>query len=268
MRAVVTLSFIVAVRHHDTVRDWTPVQNAIAETVASISSQTSRDWRAVLVANPDTPLPKLPAGVEVCHVALMPPVLPDPSVDGELYYQRIREDKGARLLAGLAHLGARGHVMAVDYDDFVSRDLASHVERNPNEDAWFLDSGYLVEKPGRWAMFKPHGFNNVCGSSLIIKAELYADLLRSEGDERIALAARWLGSHRFIRSDLGERGVRFQPLPFPGAAWRLAGPGETSGARTVLKEITRHTRNPIRMVSRVARLRPVDSRFRAEFYGS
>ncbi len=260
-----SLDFVIAVRHHLTVTDWTPVGDVISQTADSIAAQAGGVWRAVFVANTQTPMPRMPRGIEVCRVDLEPPHLPDPRVDQDAYFEAIRRDKGRRLLAGVDYLAPTGHIMAVDYDDFVSNRLAKFVSDHSDRDGWVLNSGYLVERPGKLAFLKKEGFNDVCGSSLIIAARHYRELLESQGEERLRLASRWLGSHKFIRGDLRGRGVSLENLPFRGAAWRLAGPGETSGKRTVLKEVANFG-GPRDAIRRVAALRPVSANFRAEYF--
>jgi hypothetical protein len=261
-----TLDFIVAVRHHVTVRDWTPVREVIRDTALSISSQSDKSWRAVFVANEGTPMPAMPAGVEVVRVDFDPPRLPDPKVDVEAYFEAIRRDKGQRLLAGLKSLRSAGHVMTVDYDDFVSARLAGYVRDHPTSDGWFIDAGFMVEPPRRVSLLRRTGFNEICGSSLIVAAKHYAPLLGGHEEDQRALASRWLGSHKFIRRDLAATGVHLAPLPFRGAAWRLAGPGETSGKRSVWGEVLT-AGSPREITRRVSTLRPVTSRFRAEYFG-
>ncbi len=48
---------------------------------------------------------------------------------------------------------------------------------------------------------------------------------------------RWLGSHRFIADDLDAQGIPLQPLPFPGAIYRIANPQSASGATTLFQEM-------------------------------
>ena len=46
--------------------------------------------------------------------------------------EAVRHDKGASVLAGIVEARPTGHVMVVDYDDFVSSRLASLVDSDPD----------------------------------------------------------------------------------------------------------------------------------------
>ena len=49
------ITFVIPVRDHRGVADWPTMSAHLATTVASITAQTSPNWRCVLVATQDTP---------------------------------------------------------------------------------------------------------------------------------------------------------------------------------------------------------------------
>ena len=209
-----TLSFVVPVRHHHSVSDWPGVETRLADTLRSIASQTTGNWRAVVVASRDTSLPKMPSGFEIARVDLPYRALPNPAHDREAFYEAVRDDKGRRVLAGLMHLKPRGHVMVVDYDDFVSRTLAAHVLGSPHANGWFFNTGYLYSGSS-WVYAYPSGFHEFCGTSHLIRADL---LEMPQGIEaaNTQFIRRRLGSHRFIKPDLQASGSALTTLPFRG----------------------------------------------------
>jgi hypothetical protein len=66
------VTFIIPVRHPDNARDWSRLKANLAQTVASISNQTSDDWRGIIVANEGADLPDLPERFCVERVTFPP----------------------------------------------------------------------------------------------------------------------------------------------------------------------------------------------------
>jgi hypothetical protein len=54
------LTFVIPVRHQDSMDDWQGVQHRLSETLHSVSAQTVDDWQCVVVANEGALLPPLP----------------------------------------------------------------------------------------------------------------------------------------------------------------------------------------------------------------
>ena len=101
------LTFIIPVRHQDNARDWSALKANLSQTVASISNQSSDDWRGIIVANEGADLPELPEPFEVVRVDFPPNNMHErDGADMEDFYEAFRVDKGRRVLAGM--LQARG----------------------------------------------------------------------------------------------------------------------------------------------------------------
>lgn len=231
-----TLTFAIPVRDPRGVADWSIVREYLAMTVRSLAAQQGPRPRIVLGVSQGTNLPRLPATADVVEVDL--PYHPLPAAQGPERWDQIRVDKGLRLAHALAAVKPRGHVMTVDYDDLVSSRLSAHVAEHPQAPGWFVDAGY-VWGGGPFASRLSTGFNELCGTSLIIRA----DLLRipdSPGDpmhlERIK---DLLGSHKRWRGLLA-----LEPLPFPGAVYRVGSGYNASGAPTWARQVVRSVRQP------------------------
>ncbi|MCK7494916.1 MAG: hypothetical protein MZW92_30240 [Comamonadaceae bacterium] len=140
-------------------------------------------------------------------------------------YNAIRDDKGGRVWAGLKTVEPRGHVMVVDYDDFVSRRLAATAAAAPDAAGWYVDVGYLYD--GSAFVLKRSKFDELCGSSLIVNARHFYPV--DGADERHVV--RYVhGSHKFIKTMLREKGDPLVPLPYPGAMYRVGHAQASSGS--------------------------------------
>ncbi len=261
-----SLTFVIPVRHHDTVPDWPDVRRRMLMTAESVAGQIGGSWHAVVVANEGTDLPPLPEGFSVVRVDLPVRVLPGwDGGAGEAARNRVvREDKGARVLAGIVAAQPTGHVMVLDYDDFVSRRLAALTESAPDSPGWVVDSGYVYDG-GPLTYHKRRGFNDLCGTSLIVHSSLLG--LEAGADTDPEHVARALGSHVFLARDLASGGTPLVPCPFPGAIYRVAVPGSVSGSASVRRKFFRRRlllKRPVTFVRRMGNLVPTRS-LRREF---
>ena len=239
-----SLTFAIPVRDPRGVDDWDAVKALMAVTLGSLFAQRGPRPRVVIGASPGTDLPQLPDDVQVVDVDL--PFRTLPAGEGPERWDAILVDKGLRLAHALAGSRPQGHVMVVDYDDLVSSRLTEVVAGQPDASGWFVDSGFLWDG-GPVASVLPTGFNDLCGTSLLIRA----DLLRIPADPTDPRHLDWikstLGSHKqwhglFELEDLG----------FPGAVYRIGSGANVSGAigqgRRVLRaakrpsELARHLR--------------------------
>jgi hypothetical protein len=239
-----SLTFAIPVRDPRGVDDWDAVKTLMAVTLGSLFAQRGPRPRVVIGASPGTDLPQLPDDVQVVDVDL--PFRPLPAGEGPERWDAILVDKGLRLAHALAGSRPQGHVMVVDYDDLVSSRLTEVVAGQPDAPGWFVDAGFLWDG-GAVASVLPTGFNDLCGTSLLIRA----DLLRIPADPTDPRHLDWikstLGSHKqwhglFELEDLG----------FPGAVYRIGSGANGSGAigqgRRVLRaakrpsELARHLR--------------------------
>ena len=263
------LTFIIPVRHQDNARDWSLLKANLAQTAASVASQTHPGWRALVVANEGADLPALPIGFDVVRVAFPPNDLHEMGeADLEAVYDAFRADKGRRVLAGMLAARDSRFFMIVDDDDFVSARIAGHVARHPDANGWTIDRGYIWDDGGRLLLGYDE-FNQLCGTSLIVRSDLYGLPIRFE-DASPDWIKSMLGSHVRIADILAERGTPLDTLPFRGAVYRVGHAGSHSGAPSLVRKyfLSREAAaRPRRMLRHLARLRLVDSHARREFFG-
>jgi hypothetical protein len=264
------LTFIIPVRHQDNARDWGLLKANLAQTVASISGQTHDDWRGIIVANEGAVLPDLPARFSVERVTFPPNDLHEiDRADDEAVYEAFRADKGRRVLAGMLAARDSRFFMIVDDDDFVSARIVGPVAQNPDANGWTIERGYIWDDGGR-LLLGYDGFNHLCGTSLIVRSDLYALPKRLE-DASLDWIKSMLGSHVRIADILAGRGAPLHPLPFRGAVYRVAHGGSHSKAPSLVKKyfLSREAlRRPRRLLRHLARLRLVGDGARREFFGA
>lgn len=243
-----SLTFAVPVRDSHGVANWRQVMNLMSVTIQSLYAQAGPRPTVVLGVSPGSDLPDLPNDVVVVPVDLPPRELP--AGEGEPRWDAIRADKGLRLAHALNAVKPQGHVMVVDYDDLVSARLAKFVADHPDAPGWYVDSGYLWDG-GPIASAVPTDFNEACGTSTIIRA----DLLRVPADPSDPANLEWiktvLGSHKRWRGVLP-----LEPLPFPGAVYRVGSGTNVSGAVGLSRRLVRSRHKLSDVASELTALRP------------
>jgi hypothetical protein len=263
------VTFVIPIRHQANARDWGVLKANLAQTIASIANQSHDDWRAVIVANEGADLPELPPRFSAVRVGFPPNdkhELGDQSK--ETFWDAFRIDKGRRVLAGMLAARDSGFFMIVDDDDFVSSRIVQHVSEHPDANGWTINRGYVWDDGGRLLLGRDD-FNNMCGTSLIIRADLYGLPDRFE-DAEPEWIKTMLGGHHQIREILAERGAPLAPLPFPGAVYRVAHGGSHSGTPSLLGRYflnRAELRRPKRVLRNASRLRLVGRDAKREFFG-
>jgi hypothetical protein len=262
------VTFIVPVRHQDNSKDWPALIARLMQTVQSIAAQTHASWRGLVVANVGAQIPPLPDGFEVVRVTYPPNQLHDLGAgDKEAMYEAFRLDKGRRVLSGMIAAGQTGYFMIVDDDDFVSRDIVAHAARNYGANGWTIENGFIWSEGGRLAFLHSH-FATFCGTSHVIRSDLYSvPASVAEADEDYIKTM--LGSHVRIEAILEAQGFALEPLPFPGAIYRVGHAGAHSKSRGMIRNfvINKSTlRSPALLLNNVSKLRFV-SRSLADAFG-
>lgn len=267
---MVTLTFLIPVRHPANSSDWSRLKANLAQTVRSIAAQTNGDWRGIIIANEGSDLPPLPERFSVEWVQFSPNLRHEKgSGSTEEFLDAFRMDKGRRVLKGMLRARDSRFFMIVDDDDFVSSRITQFAVDHRDAPGWTIDLGY-VWNDGGGILYQHHEFNHVCGSSLIVRADLYGlpDTFEAATSEYIK---DMLGSHRRIAMLLAERGTPLGSLPFAGAIYRVGHAGSHSQTPPILRKyvFNRDTlRRPHKLVRNFFRLRRVDSSARREFFGS
>lgn len=215
------LGFVTSLRHPLNSSNYARVEELLHATLASWTRQDHAGWLGVVVGNRQ-PGGELPDGVEFVQVDFEPPSVVQGPRTG---IPAVLRDKGTKLAVGLNAARARGasHIMFVDADDFVSKHLASFVAAHQGEPGWTITHGWRYNSERRAIREHAGDFHLQCGSSHIVRADLYPDpvlptrptqpdLYNAYGDR----LERWIGSHMFIHEDLP-----LAALPFHGALYQV-----------------------------------------------
>jgi hypothetical protein len=264
------LTFVIPVRHQDNSPDWGRLCANLSQTLASIAAQTHDDWEGVIVANEGAELPPLPKQFRVERVTFEKNRIHERGdATKDDFLDAFRIDKGQRVLAGM--LGARDsrYFMICDDDDFVSRDIVAHVARNVGTIGWKIDRGYAWTDGG--SLFYEHDdFNHICGTSLIIRADIYELPDSMEAADR-SWVMEMLGSHHGVDRRLEQRGTPLVPLPFRGAVYRVGHAGSHSQTPGIIQRFVftpgwaRRVRGTARQV---LKLRPITATLKRTYFGA
>jgi hypothetical protein len=263
----VIVTFIIPIRHQHNSKDWTELTRRLDQTCHSISRQSNGSWKALVVANDGAEIPSLPAGFAVKRVDFPPNELHEQgSRTVEEFHEAFRMDKGRRVLAGMLSADPTLFFMIVDDDDFISRDIVAFVSENLKSNGWYIQSGVVWDDGGRWVYQHPD-FNALCGTSLIVRSDLYG-LPASFGRADDSFIKAMLGSHIFIKGALKEQGHELLPLPFVGAVYRVGHSGAHSRSRGLFRMFVWKRENlarPRQFFRRLLRLRPLSDKTKAVF---
>lgn len=241
------LAFITSLRHPDNAQDYARNEQLLKDTLASIAGQTSDDYLVVVVSNVPLSFP-LPERVTSVVVDF-----PPPAPRGEhAAYPAFVWDKGTKMGIGLiaARDYAPDHVMIIDADDFVHREIVAFTARQPDAPGWYVSRGWRYS--GARNVYRSlRAFNLQCGSAYILPFAAYAvpdgasvDIGQGAvfdifGD----LVATILGSHMRVAKWAKRHGYPLTPLPFRGAVHHVdTGENHSGGtlggfARTLSREM-------------------------------
>ncbi|MBW4481992.1 MAG: hypothetical protein KME14_05580 [Tildeniella torsiva UHER 1998/13D] len=204
------LAFIIPLKSAQVSGSWELVCALFERTLQSVCNQTLLKYHVIVVCHEKPAIVFYSPKVTYIQVAL-----PLPKGD----YDSKEKDKMLKMQAGLIHAKSinASHVMFVDADDCVSNKIAAFVDRNSNQDGWFVGKGFDFQEDIQRLRLRNKNLHLRTNSSHIIKLswlerELY--LLPEEVNRgNCALY------HIDTVSILEKRGARLSLLPFRGAIY-------------------------------------------------
>lgn len=235
------------------------VQALLSLTLASIAAQTDTDWECYVVAEEGMELPKLPRNTW----AIRSNIPPQTTLAFGDRTRAVRRDKGLRLFAGLSAARPSGHVMFVDHDDWVHRNLAWFANSYPESSGWFVGTGLIYG--GGYLALGYDQFHRICGTSHIVNSRvLKMQLKRREMDYE--WIDRTLGSHKFLKGDLDRSETPLALLPFAGAVYLVGHSSADTGPRSLPTRFFHPLKtSPRTFVGRILRLKRMTRSRLSEF---
>jgi hypothetical protein len=227
--------FIIPVKSKQAATSWSELCKLFERSLRSVCSQSSSEFRVIVVCN------------ERPEIAFHHPQVQYLDVDfpvPEANYNARVNDRAKRVVAGL--LAVRdlnpSHVMSVDADDCISRQIAEFVSQNPNANGWYVNSGYEYEEGSQKISIRRKDFHKICGTCNIVNYRLFHLPRKMAPYHELTGYDRFLGGHPLAKGDLAERGTPIEPLPFPGVIFIRDRAGESVSMQENL--LAKWQRNP------------------------
>ena len=257
------LAFLIAIKSPAVATSWPEYARYVERTLRSVCRQTSGDFRVVVICNrmPDI-------NFTSDRLTVIAADFPSPGDD----YSAKVDDKKKKIVTGLISLAGRPprHVMVVDSDDCISRDLVRHVAAQPDVPGWYIDQGYEYPEGSRFIRWRDQGFFKICGSSVIARYDLVRFQPLLAPDEPLGDNDRFLTGHPHAEADFAARGAPLRPLPFPGAVYIRDDVGESiTKQEPIFAKLKRNPREVLRGLKLntggLRDLRPLTDAIRDEF---
>lgn len=206
------LVFVIALKSSQVSRSWEQVSKLFERCLKSICNQTSDKFRVIVVCHE-----KPEIEFQHPHVTYIEVNFPIPSdVQSKLL------DRTRKQFTGLNYAKKLNpsHLMFVDADDCISKNLAKFVEQYPKQNGWFIDRGYVYQEGKNSIFYKRKDFHLWCGTSNILRQDLHTYVESTESDE-INYSQFYTG-HQDIAKIMKRDRTPLEPLPFPGAVYTIS----------------------------------------------
>lgn len=206
------LCFIIPLKSARVSNSWELVSKLFERTIRSVCNQTTPDFRVIVVCH-ERP------NIEFDHpnITYIEVDLPIPTWKDDKDHASREQDKQKKIFMGLIHARQFNptHVMLVDADDCVSRNLAAFVGSNPQCNGWFFVRGYEHKDGSQSVLLRRKKFHLKCGTSFILKYDL---IVPSENTTIDDIDRKFL-YHQNLVEIMARKGKPLEPLPFAGAVY-------------------------------------------------
>lgn len=204
------LVFIIPLKSAQVSKDWDLVNKLFERTLRSVCNQTSPEFKVIVVCHE---LPKI--DFNHTHVTYLQVNFPIPDDN----YLSKEKDKMHKMLFGLkqAQKLNLSHVMFVDADDCVSKNVTAFVSKNSNSNGWFIDKGYEYREDIELLVTRNKNFHLRTNTSHIIHNQLLK--LDLDMDINEINCENCILYHIDTVKILQERGYIIDPLPFRGVVY-------------------------------------------------
>ncbi len=177
------ICFLVPVKSKKLSSDWDKFSRLLDRSLKSINGQNDRDFQ-IIVACHEMPESKFEhPQVHYIQVDFKPPQLTNS--DWEEDRQLKEGDKARKILSAFEYANKNFEIdyfMVVDSDDCIHNGIGKYVNARieSNIPGWFINKGYFYSEGKRLAWKIRSKFNIRCGTSIIIKKDLFKHLIVEE----------------------------------------------------------------------------------------
>jgi hypothetical protein len=210
------LVFIIPLKSKKVCQSWESVCNLFERTVKSICNQTTNHFRVIVVCNEKPNIEFTHPNITYIERDFVVPV-PD--------WRNKNLDRTRKLITGLIYAKNMDvkptHIMCVDADDCISKNLAAFVNSHPQANGWFINKGYIYYDGSQFIRSMRKGFDQYCGTSNIVRFDLYdvPDTIDDLTEKKYLDYIFNYYRHRKITATLAQKGKALEPLPFAGAIY-------------------------------------------------
>lgn len=251
------LVFVIPLKGREVSASWTKTCQLLERTLRSICRQTDQNFKVIVVHGTKPEIQFEHSSIDYLAVDFdIPSGLPEKRID-----------KSKKIIQGIlyARKFMPSHIMVVDADDCISRNLSKYVNNHPDSDGWVLNSGYVYSEYSRFVYYRKSHFYSWCGSCNIVKFEACPLPDRNDVDFADSLIQYYSGdNHANIREHLRKQGYLLEPLPFVGAVY-IIGNGENIYQKGFSTLHNANKGKPIFFMKELLKFRPLTPSIRAEF---
>lgn len=205
-------TFIVPIKSAQLASDWTEFSKLVGRTLKSICNQDTDNFNVIVACHELPEIDYKNDKIEYIQVPFDPPKLVEDDWDKN---RALKEgDKANKLL--IAYEKAKTYnpeyIMVVDADDLISNNIVTFVEEQKRDiPGWYFPTGYFYKEGTNYLFINKKNFNTLCGTCIIIKTELFPQLIVEEP---------WL--YYYHESMTLQDGTILEAFPFPGALYSMA----------------------------------------------
>lgn len=258
------ICFIVPVKSKKLSSDWQKFSKLFDRSIKSINGQKDRIFQ-VVVACHELPENKFEhPQIHYIEVDFPPPTLTDS--DRERDRQLKEGDKANKILSAFEFAEnsfPSDYYMVVDADDCIHNGISKYVNARTesNIPGWYFKKGYFYREGKKLAFMNRLNFNDFCGTCLIIKKNLFTQLIVQQPF-----------LYYFHEKTVLENNQTLMVFPKAGAIYSMAnGENHLMSQQLISNLVNRpelFTKNHIKSIfSKLSKYRPryIGNRFKKEY---
>lgn len=250
MKTKPKIAFLIPIASAQSVKDWHLFCTFLKQTLGSIFNSSNKDF-CVVVAGHEAPDFDLPKDERFKFLSLNHPVIKR----SERTLVKSVQDKMIKLAAAWGCAKSEWnpeYVMRFDGDDLVSSELVEYVACAKPEAGFYIRQGWLWNTGSRYLIQGTEWFDRLCGSCLIIRADLadctgpFLNTLEGaildaqgrvfEAKNNCSLVPGALSGTLLLNDSHGRAEAQFQYLghqlatvPFKASVYRMQNPQSLTG---------------------------------------